>query len=166
MAVKLRLMRLGRKGQPFYRIVVVDSRKRRDGAYIEKIGHYNPLAKPAEVILDDARALKWLHDGAIPSDTVRSLLSRRGIMLAFDLQRRGLTEEEINTRVANFRLEKEAALQKQESRKQATLRPAPVVAAPIAEEAKPAEESPAAEAEIVPPASSEAEPPASEESAS
>ena len=73
MAVKLRLMRLGRKGQPFYRIVAVDSRKRRDGAYIEKIGHYNPLRRPAEVVVDDDKALKWLNRGAQPSDTVRDL---------------------------------------------------------------------------------------------
>jgi small subunit ribosomal protein S16 len=107
-------MRIGRKGQPFYRIVAVDSRKRRDGAYIEKIGHYNPLTKPAEVIIDDDLALKWLDQGAIPTDTVRSLLSRRGLLLAFDLKKRGLSTEEINNRVAKFRTEKEASLLERE----------------------------------------------------
>jgi small subunit ribosomal protein S16 len=102
-AVRLRLTRLGRKGQPFYRIVAVDSRKRRDGAYLEKIGHYNPNARPAELVMDDEKALKWLHVGAIPSDTVRSLLSHHGVMLAFDLGKRGLDAEEINARVAAHR---------------------------------------------------------------
>lgn len=110
MAVKLRLMRLGRRGQPFYRIIAVDSRKKRDGAYLEKIGYYNPLSSPAEVAVDDEKALKWLKRGAIPSDTVRSLLSRRGIMLAFDLQKKGAGEDEIRDKVARFRLEKEAKL--------------------------------------------------------
>lgn len=111
MAVKLRLMRLGRRGQPFYRIVAVDSRKRRDGAYIEKIGHYNPKSQPAELAIDDDKALNWLKKGAVPSDTVRSLLSRRGILLAWDLSKRGAATEEITERVTQFRLEKEAKLQ-------------------------------------------------------
>ncbi|MFH1861725.1 MAG: 30S ribosomal protein S16 [bacterium] len=110
MAVRLRLMRLGRKGQPFYRIVAVDSRKRRDGAYIEKIGHYNPLKNPAEVVFDDKKALKWLRYGALPSDTVRSLLSRKGILLTLDLQKRGLDEAAISEQVARFCLDKEAKL--------------------------------------------------------
>ena len=114
MAVKLRLMRLGRKGQPFYRIVAVDTRKRRDGAYIEKIGHYNPLRRPAEVVVDDEKALKWLSRGAQPSDTVRNLFSRQGIMLAFHLQKKGVKEEEIRDRVARFRFEKEEKLKSRE----------------------------------------------------
>ena len=111
MAVRLRLMRLGRKGQPFYRIVAVDSRKRRDGSYLEKIGHYNPNARPAEVLLDDQKALKWLGQGAIPSDTVRSLLSRYGIMMAFDLAKKGVNPEEINMKMAEHRQMIEGKLQ-------------------------------------------------------
>ncbi len=110
MAVRLRLMRLGRKGQPFYRIVAVDSRKKRDGAYIEKIGHYNPLRRPAELVMDEEKALKWLSEGAIPSDTVRNLFSKQGVMMAFDLQKRGMGEEEIKDKVARFRMEKEEKL--------------------------------------------------------
>jgi len=109
-AVRLRLMRLGRKGQPFYRIVAVDSRKKRDGAYIEKIGHYNPLRRPAELVMDEEKALKWLSEGAIPSDTVRNLFSKQGVMMAFDLQKRGMGEEEIKDKVARFRMEKEEKL--------------------------------------------------------
>lgn len=110
MAVKLRLMRMGRKGQPFYRIVAVDSRKRRDGAYIDKIGHYNPLKNPSDLVVDDHKALKWLNRGAIPTDTVRNLLSRRGIMMAFALQKKGVQEEELWDQVSRFRLEKEEKL--------------------------------------------------------
>jgi small subunit ribosomal protein S16 len=102
-AVRLRLTRMGRKGQPFYRIVAVDSRKRRDGAYLEKIGQYNPNARPAELVMDDEKALKWLKVGAIPSDTVRSLLSHHGVMLAFDLGKRGVDAEEIKARVSAHR---------------------------------------------------------------
>lgn len=114
MAVRLRLMRLGRRGQPFYRIIAVDSRRKRDGAYLERIGYYNPLSSPAELTVDDEKALKWLKRGAIPSDTVRSLLSRRGIMLAFDLQKKGKGEDEIRDKVGRFRLEKEAKLSARE----------------------------------------------------
>ena len=115
MAVKLRLMRMGRKGQPYYRIVAVDSRKKRDGAYLEKIGHYSPLTRPAEVIVDDDKAIKWLKVGAIPSETVRNIFSRCGVMMAFDLHKRGLKPEEINEKVARFRLEKEAKLREKAS---------------------------------------------------
>lgn len=158
MSVKLRLMRIGRRGQPFYRIVAVDSRKRRDGAYIEKIGQYNPKGRPAELEIDDEKALKWLQQGAIPSDTVRSLLSRKGILLAWDLQKRGIAGEEINSRVAQFRLEKEAKLREKE---QAAMTAAaqkgavaaavePVAEAPAVAATEPQEETTAPEGEAQP----------------
>ncbi|KXB58520.1 30S ribosomal protein S16 [Gemelliphila asaccharolytica] len=83
MAVKIRLKRLGAKKSPFYRIVVADSRAPRDGRSIENIGTYNPIKDPAEVKIDENLALKWLSCGAQPSDTVRSLLSKQGIMKKF-----------------------------------------------------------------------------------
>ncbi|AMB98952.1 30S ribosomal protein S16 [Aerococcus urinaehominis] len=83
MAVKLRLKRMGSKRNPFYRIVAADARAPRDGRIIEKIGTYNPVAEPAEVVIDEELALKWLKDGAQPTDTVRNILSRQGIMKAF-----------------------------------------------------------------------------------
>jgi len=100
LAVKLRLTRMGRKKRPYYRIVAVDSRQRRDGAYIESIGTYNPLTHPATVEVDRGAALKWLGHGAQPSDTVRSLFSRTGVMLAFDLGKRGATADEVESAVA------------------------------------------------------------------
>ena len=83
MAVKIRLKRMGAKKSPFYRIVVADSRSPRDGRQIETVGTYNPLTKPAEVKINEELALKWLQDGAKPSDTVRNLFSEQGIMEKF-----------------------------------------------------------------------------------
>ena len=81
--VKLRLRRMGKKHQPFYRIVAADSRVPRDGAFIEEIGTYNPIKKDAPVTLDAEKALEWLKKGAQPSDTVRSILSHEGVMKAY-----------------------------------------------------------------------------------
>ena len=80
MAVKLRLMRMGAKKRPFYRIVATDSRSRRDGEYLELIGTYNPINSEKDVKINEEVALKWLNNGAIPSDTVRNLLKEAGIM--------------------------------------------------------------------------------------
>ncbi len=83
MAVKIRLKRMGAKKTPFYRIVVADSRSPRDGRYIEIVGTYNPVAEPAKVEINEELVLKWLKDGAKPSDTVRNLFSKQGIMEKF-----------------------------------------------------------------------------------
>ena len=80
MAVKLRLKRMGKKGKPFYRIVAADSRYPRDGRIIESIGTYNPTTNPAQVTLNNELAEKWLKNGAQPSDTVRNIISKEGIM--------------------------------------------------------------------------------------
>lgn len=89
MAVKLRLKRMGAKKAPFYRIVVADSRSPRDGRFIETIGTYNPLTTPAEVKIDEEASLKWLRNGAIPTDTVKNLLSKAGIMKKFHEEKQG-----------------------------------------------------------------------------
>ena len=87
--VKIRLKRMGAKKAPFYRIVVADSRSPRDGAFIEKIGTYNPLTNPAEIKVDEEFTLKWLNNGAVPTDTVRNLLSKIGVMKKFHDQKQG-----------------------------------------------------------------------------
>ena len=87
--VKIRLKRMGAKKAPFYRIVVADSRSPRDGAFIEKIGTYNPLTNPAEIEVDEELTLKWLNNGAVPTDTVRNLLSKVGVMKKFHDQKQG-----------------------------------------------------------------------------
>ncbi|WP_018658738.1 30S ribosomal protein S16 [Allofustis seminis] len=89
MAVKIRLQRVGSKKRPFYRIVVADSRRAATGRIIEKIGHYNPISQPKEVTIDEDLAMKWLKDGAKPSDTVRSLFSAQGIMEKFHNEKLG-----------------------------------------------------------------------------
>jgi small subunit ribosomal protein S16 len=86
-AVKLRLIRFGKKKMPFYRIVAVDSRVKRDGKYIEKVGVYNPLNSGVNYIIDEDKVLKWLRNGATPTDTVRSMLSKSGIMKRYNDER-------------------------------------------------------------------------------
>lgn len=80
MAVKIRLRRTGAKKAPSYRVVVADSRYPRDGRFIEEIGYYNPMTEPAEIKIDAEKAQKWIKNGAQPSDTVRSLLKKSGII--------------------------------------------------------------------------------------
>lgn len=83
MSVKIRMKRGGSKRRPHYRIVVADSRYARDGRIIEQVGTYNPVAEPAEVTLEEEKIMEWLQNGAKPSDTVKKLLSTRGIMEKF-----------------------------------------------------------------------------------
>ena len=78
--VRMRLQRVGAKNQPSYRVVVIDSRSPRDGAYLERLGHYNPLTDPETVVIDQAGALKWLQRGAQPSEAVARLLSKVGVV--------------------------------------------------------------------------------------
>ena len=80
MAVKMRLRRLGAKKAPFYRVVVADSRFPRDGRFIEEIGYYNPLTNPAEIKIDAEKAKQWIGNGAQPTETVRALLKKSGII--------------------------------------------------------------------------------------
>ena len=81
--IKIRLKRMGAKKRPFYRIVAADSRSPRDGRFIEVVGTYNPITEPAEVKVNEELALKWLQNGAIPTDTVRDLLRKQGVMEKF-----------------------------------------------------------------------------------
>ena len=99
MPTRIRLQRKGKKGQPFYHLVVADGRAPRDGKFIEKLGTYNPLTDPATIELNFDRALYWLQVGAQPSDTARSILSREGVMLKEHLLRGvkkgALTEDQV-----------------------------------------------------------------------
>ena len=80
MAVKIRLKRMGAKKAPFYRVIVADSRSPRNGRFIEEIGTYNPLIEPAQVVIDSEKAKKWIANGAQPTETVKSLLKKNGII--------------------------------------------------------------------------------------
>lgn len=98
MPVKLRLQRRGKKGKPYFWIIAADSRSKRDGKFIEKIGHYNPTTNPADIDLDVDNAVKWLQNGAQPTDTVRAILSYKGALLKNHLvggvRKGALTEEQ------------------------------------------------------------------------
>lgn len=84
MAVKIRLKRMGSNKKPFYRIVVADSRSPRDGKFIEEIGFYNPISQPKQVKINDEKAVKWLGCGAQPTDTVKNLFAKNGVMEKFE----------------------------------------------------------------------------------
>ena len=83
MAVKLRLKRMGSKQRPFYRIVAADSRSPRDGRFIETVGTYDPIKKSDNVTVDEEKTLKWLNNGAQPTDTVKSILTQTGVWSKF-----------------------------------------------------------------------------------
>ena len=85
--VKLRLQRVGKRNRPSYRIVAADSRAPRDGAFVEIIGHYDPLTEPATVVIDEDKSLKWLRVGAQPTGTVKSLLQKQGILGKFESEK-------------------------------------------------------------------------------
>ena len=150
MAVKLRLTRMGRKKRPFYRIVAIDSRKRRDGAYLEKIGHYDPLTRPATLVIDHDVALKWLNNGATPSDTVKNLFRRDGVMLRWDMSKRDYDQVKIEEAVKAHRERRDAKALANESpepvKQEAKPKPEPKVEEPVVE-AKPEPAETAAEAD-------------------
>ena len=89
MAVRIRLQRHGRKKRPFYRLVAADARAQRDGVFLERLGHYNPMTDPADVFIDEEKALKWLRRGAQPSDTAKRLLTKNGILMKFEYEKLG-----------------------------------------------------------------------------
>ena len=89
MAVRIRLQRHGKKRRPFYRLVAVDSRSQRDGRFIERIGHYDPMTDPANIVIDAEKALKWLRTGAQPSDTAKDLMSKAGVWEQFINEKQG-----------------------------------------------------------------------------
>ena len=80
MAVKMRLTRIGKKKTPFYRVVIADARAPRDGRFVEEIGYYNPMTEPADIKIDADKAKQWLKNGAQPTDTVKALLKKSGIV--------------------------------------------------------------------------------------
>ena len=115
MPVKIRLQRHGKKGKPFYWVVAADARAKRDGRYLEKLGTYNPNSNPATVDLNIDHAVSWLEKGAQPTDTARTLLSYKGVMLKHHLNggiRKGaLTQEQADTKFTAWLEEKETKIQ-------------------------------------------------------
>ena len=113
--VKIRLARRGRKKLAMFDVIVADARSPRDGKFIEKIGTYNPLTVPASIVLQDDRAFHWLMNGAQPSDTIRAVLSYRGILYKRHLQigvnKGAITQEQADTKLAEWLKTKEAKIQ-------------------------------------------------------
>ncbi|MBK7105874.1 MAG: 30S ribosomal protein S16 [Ignavibacteriae bacterium] len=110
MAVKLRLLRMGKKRQPIYKVVAADVRSPRDGKYIEAIGSYNPKSDPASVELNEERVLYWLNCGAQPTITVKTLLNKEGILLKKELKKQGLAESEIASKFEEWKNVKNSVL--------------------------------------------------------
>ena len=116
MAVKIRLSRRGRKKLAIFDIIIADARSPRDGKIIEKIGTYNPNINPAQIILDETKALEWLMQGAQPTDTVRAILSYKGVLFRKHLQigvnKKAITQEEADKKFNAWLKEKEAKINK------------------------------------------------------
>ena len=114
MPARIRLQRKGKKGQPFYQIVIADGRAPRDGKYIERIGTYNPLTIPAQINIDTDRAIYWLQTGAQPTDTVRSIFSYKGVLLKNHLmigvKKGAITEGQAEAKYNAWIQEKEAKI--------------------------------------------------------
>jgi len=120
MSAKIRLKRLGKKGNPYYHIVVADSRASRDGKYIEQIGSYDPTSNPAIIILNNEKALKWLSKGAQPTDTAKAILSYKGVMFKQHLQKGvvkgALTTEQAEEKFNAWLADKEHKINEKRSR--------------------------------------------------
>ncbi|OGU55140.1 MAG: 30S ribosomal protein S16 [Ignavibacteria bacterium RBG_13_36_8] len=110
MAVKLRLRRMGKKKQPVYKVVVADVRSPRDGRFIEAIGFYNPQTDPATIDIKEDRANYWLDVGAQPTDTVKNLFSKKGIILQRELKKQELPEDKIAAKMEEWTKMREAKL--------------------------------------------------------
>ncbi|HNU18317.1 MAG TPA: 30S ribosomal protein S16 [Saprospiraceae bacterium] len=187
MAVKMRLQRKGRKQAPFYHIVVADARSPRDGKYIERLGSYNPMTKPATIDIDRELAFSWLMKGAEPTDTVRAILRFKGVLVKKHLMRGvakgAFTQEEADKRWQAWIDAKETRIsERREGAKaekvakhksihgEAKVKPAPVVEevpveeAPVVEETTATEEVPAVVETPVAEEAPAAETPATEES--
>lgn len=128
MPVKMRLQRHGKKDQPFYHIVIADGRAPRDGRFIERLGSYNPLTSPATINIDFDKAMEWLKNGAQPTDTVRAILSYKGVLYKYHLVRGvakgALTMEQVETKFQAWLTEKEAKISGAVSKKEQDARTA------------------------------------------
>jgi small subunit ribosomal protein S16 len=115
--VKLRLKRIGKRHFPVYKIVAANSRSPRDGRFIEAVGLYNPNSEPAEITLKEERVMHWLSKGALPTETVRSLLRREGLIMKYRLMKAKIDEEGITAKMNSFYADKENKIDRIKARK-------------------------------------------------
>ena len=119
MAVKLRLKRMGAKQRPFYRLVAADSRSPRDGKFIETVGTYDPIKQPAIISLDEEKILKWLGLGAVPTETVRTILKKNGVLKKFDATKspKKVVKKAVEKKVSKTEPKKATTTVKKETKK-------------------------------------------------
>jgi len=161
LATKIRLKRIGRRNRPFYRLIVIDSRKKRDGAAIEQVGWYNPIADENSYDIKGDRVLHWLGEGAIPSDAVKKIMRQEGLSLRWHLMQQGVDEKEIEKEMKKWELNRENVLADRQAKKAEKLlkkkEASQAEAAPEAPAEEKAEEAPEAEAAPEAPAEEKAE---------
>jgi small subunit ribosomal protein S16 len=157
MATKIRLKRIGRRNRPFYRIIVIDSRKRRDGSEIELLGWYNPIEKNKELNykINENRLIDWLKEGAQPTDPINKIMKRSGLAYKWHLIQQGLDEEKIAKALDEWKKERETVLENR--KKKALERKESKKAESVAKAEEVVEEAPAEEVVEEAPAEEEAE---------
>jgi len=116
-AVRLRLRRVGKKKIPMYHIVAADSRVSRDGKFLEVVGRYEPIQHPLVITTKEERVLYWLKNGALPTDTVRSLLQRTGLWFKWSMMKRGMDQAVIATEMEKWQMAQAGKRQREEERK-------------------------------------------------
>jgi len=117
LAVKLRLRRMGKKKQPVYKIVAIDSRTKRDGRFLDAVGLYNPLTHPMTIDLKEERVLYWLEKGAQPTDTVRNLFQRKGLWLKWGLKKKKVDDATVAAAFEKWQMAQSLKLEKENERK-------------------------------------------------
>lgn len=142
MSVKLRMLRMGTKKRPFWRIVAIDTRMARDGRFIDIVGYYNPMVEPPQIKMDDDKVYYWLGKGALPSEKVHRLLQKLGLMEKWQLLKKGAQIHELDGKLAERRTKQPKAVEGKEKKKKPGKKKA----------AKAAAEKAAAKPEAAPPA--------------
>ena len=147
--VKIRLRREGKKKQPVYKIIVADSRSSRKGKFIDTVGQYNPLLNPVIIDVNEDKLFKWLKKGAMPTDTTRSLLRRKGLWLKWSLVKKGADETDVAAALEKWQMQQAEKLQREAARKarrKAVKKEKATAEAPPAAQPAPVEAAPAAAA--------------------
>ena len=141
MAVKIRMKRQGRRNRPFYRIVIIDSRKRRDGKPIEELGWYNPIQQiEKNYEIDSERIMYWINEGAQPSNTVKNLLKREGILLRIHLIKQGFNEKDIEYEIQKWEMDKEERIKNKKPKSKKSKKQNEIKSEEPVKEEKPSEE--------------------------